>query len=115
MIDGKILIEKLLRYAVKHMYMNPRDVIYFRNLLLREFKIDEPTEDAGDLAFVDALDVPDMLVADIESFAIENGLCEEGFENLYSTYIMGILTPVPSEVNRKFLEIKEKQGEENKE
>lgn len=110
MIDGKILIEKLLRYAVKHMYMSPRDVIYFRNILLREFKLDEPCEDAGDLTFIDALDVPDILVKEIEDFAIENKLCEECLENLYSTYIMGILTPAPSEVNRKFLEIKEKQG-----
>ena len=110
MIDGKILIEKLLKYAVKHMYMNTRDVIYFRNILLREFKLDEPCEDAGDLTFIDSLDVPDMLVKELEEFALENKLCEECFENLYSTYIMGILTPAPSEVNRKFREIKEKQG-----
>lgn len=110
MVDGKILIEKLLRYAVKHMYLSPRDVTYFRNLLLREFKLDEPTENAGDLTFIDSLDVPDMLVLEVERYGVENKLCEEGLENLYSTYIFGILTPAPSEVNRRFLEIKRNEG-----
>ena len=110
MIDGKILVEKLLRYAGKHLYLNKRDEIYFRNLLLREFKLDEPCEDAGDLTFIDALDVPDMLVQEIEKLAIESGLCEEGYENLYSTYIMGILSPKPSEVNATFMQIKETEG-----
>ncbi len=110
MVDGKLLVEKLLRYANKHMYLNSRDIIYFRNILLREFKLDEPIEETGDLTYIDTLDVPDVLVYETERFAIENGLCEEGLENLYSTYIMGILSPVPSEVNRRFLEIKQEQG-----
>ena len=110
MVDGKILVEKLLKYSEKFLSMSKRDEIYFRNILLREFKLDEPAEDAGDLSFIDALDVPDVLIAEIEAFALENGLCEEGLANLYSTYIMGILTPVPSEVNRRFLEIKQKEG-----
>lgn len=110
MVDGKILIEKLLRYANKHLHLSSRDVIYFRNLLLREFKLDEPCEDAGDLTFIDSLDVPDMLVAEVEKLALEKGLCEEGYENLYSTYIMGFLSPKPSEVNATFLKLKETQG-----
>ena len=112
MVDGKILVEKLLRYAVKHIYLNPRDVIYFRNLLLREFKLDEPLEDEIDLSFIDSLDVPDVIVQELETFATENALCEEGEENLYSTYIMGLLSPLPSEVNKTFKEIKETQGVE---
>ena len=74
MIDGKILTEKLLKYAVKFLHLNERDVIYMRNLLLREFKLDEPTEDAGDLSFIDTLDVPDLIVNELEDFAMENGL-----------------------------------------
>ena len=110
MIDGKILVEKLLKYSKRFLHLNPRDEIYTRNLLLREFKLDEPIEKEVDLAFIDTLDVPDLLVNEIEKYAIENNLCEEGYENLYSTYIMGILTPLPSKVNEDFLAIKEKQG-----
>ncbi|MBQ3219134.1 MAG: UDP-glucose--hexose-1-phosphate uridylyltransferase [Clostridia bacterium] len=113
MVDGKILIEKLLRYAETFLHLSKRDEIYMRNLLLREFKLDEPIEDAGDLSFVEQLDVPDILVMDIEKYAIENGLIEQGKENHYSTYIMGILSPLPSKVNETFMRIKEQEGIES--
>ncbi len=109
-MDGKVLTEKLIRYAVKFLHLNKRDEIYFRNLLLREFKLDQPTTDCEDLSYIDGLDVPDTLVSEIEEYARENKLCEEGFENLYSTYIMGLLSPLPSQVNQTFLDIKEKKG-----
>ncbi|MBE5749418.1 MAG: UDP-glucose--hexose-1-phosphate uridylyltransferase [Clostridiales bacterium] len=110
MVDGKILVEKLLRYAEKFLHLSKRDEIYFRNILLREFKLDEPTEENIDLSFIDTLDVPDVIVNELETFALASGLIEKGYENLYSTYIFGILSPLPSEVNRAFNEIKEKDG-----
>ena len=113
MVDGKILIEKLLRYAKNFLHLNARDEIYMRNLLLREFKLDEPIEDAGDLSFIDELDVPDTLVSEIETYAVENGIIEQGKENLYSTYVMGILSPLPSKVNQTFMELKENEGIES--
>ena len=110
MIDGKLLVEKLLRYAKAFLHLNPRDEIYFRNLLLREFKLDEPCQDAGDLTYIDALDVPDIIVSELEEYAVANGFATQGLENLYSTYIFGLLSPLPSEVNKTFMEIKNTQG-----
>lgn len=111
MTKGKILIEKLLRYATKFLHLEQRDVIYMRNLLLREFKIDEPIEDAGDLSFIDTLDVPDVIVSELEDYAMEKGFITEDYQrNLYSTYIMGLLSPLPSKVNQTFYKIKEEQG-----
>jgi len=110
MIDGKILVEKLLRYAKKFLHLNPRDEIYTRNILLREFKLDEPCLSAPDLSFIDELDVPDVIVSELEQFALDCGLAEKGLENLYSTYVMGILSPLPSTVNATFRAIKEKEG-----
>ena len=110
MIDGKVLVEKLLYYAECFLHLSKRDEIYMRNLLLREFKLDEPTDEILDLSFIKDLDVPDLLVGDLEQFAIENNLTTEIEKNLYSTYIFGLLSPLPSEVNRKFLEIKESEG-----
>ena len=107
MIDGKLLVEKLLRYAKKFLHLNPRDEIYFRNLLLREFKLDEPCQDAGDLSFIDGLDVPDVIVNELEEFAVANGFAIKGLENLYSTYIFGLLSPLPSQVNQTFMQIKQ--------
>lgn len=110
MVDGKILTEKLLKYAVKFLHLNERDVIYMRNILLREFKLDGPCDDYGDLSFIDTLTVPDVLVSELEEFALEQGLAEEHTLNLYSTYIMGILSPLPSKVNEEFVKIKKECG-----
>lgn len=112
MVDGKLLTEKLLRYAKAFLYLNPRDEIYFRNLLLREFGETSPlkAENTPDLSYIDSLDVPDELVFDIEQLAKEQGKTPEGLENLYSTYIFGLLSPLPSKVNETFARIKAEKG-----
>ncbi|MBQ9485897.1 MAG: galactose-1-phosphate uridylyltransferase, partial [Clostridia bacterium] len=110
MTDGKILTEKLLRYAKNFLHLNPRDEIYFRNLLLREFSLTEPCEDAGDLSYIDVLDVPDEIVAETEAYAVENGLTTEAEKGLYSGYIMGLLSPLPSKVNEDFNAVKTEKG-----
>ena len=99
MIDGKILVEKLLKYAKTFLYLNARDEIYFRNILLREFNLDEPCENVPDLSYIENLTVTDEIVKEVEDFAKENNMIGDGEENLYSTYIMGILSPLPSEVS----------------
>ncbi len=110
MIDGKLLVEKLLRYAKKFLHLNERDEIYFRNLLLREFKLLEPLETCPDLSYIEELSVPDEIVKEVEEYGKENGLFDEGEDNLYSTYIMGILSPLPSAVNGEFMRIKKEES-----
>ena len=110
MIDGKLLAEKLIKYASCFFDLKKRDEIYFKNLLLREFKLEDAYTGELDLGYIEEFYVPDMLTAEIEQYARENNLIEEGLENLYSTYIFGLLTPIPSEVNRKFNEIRKTQG-----
>ena len=110
MVDGKILVEKLIRYAKTFLHLKERDEIYVKNNLLREFKLDSPTQAALDLSAIETLTVPDILVEEIETYAKENNLCEEGYEELYSTYIMGLITPYPSVVTDEFRAIKAKKG-----
>lgn len=110
MVNGKVLVEKLLVYAETFLSLNKRDEIYFRNLLLREFKLSEPEENVGDLSFIKAYDVPDELVREIAEYAIENSVVDEGEESRYCTYIMGLLSPLPSKVNETFSKIKENDG-----
>ena len=110
MIDGKVLVEKLIAYASAHLDLKERDEFYIRNLLLREFKLTEPNTENLDLEFVKNYDVPDELVKQIEIYALENGIVEEGYENLYSTYVFGMLSPLPSQVNKAFNAIKAKKG-----
>ena len=114
MIDGKVLIEKLLVYANENLDLKERDQFYIRNVLLREFRLTEPTTEKLDLEFVRKYEVPDELTKQIETYALENGIIEEGYENLYSTYIFGLITPMPSSVNKAFNAIKAKKGAKKK-
>lgn len=110
MVDGKILVEKLLTYAETFLSLNKRDEIYFRNLLLREFKLSEPAENVGDLSYVKQYDVPDELVREVAEYALDNRIVNAGEEGRYCTYIMGLLSPLPSKVNETFAKIKETEG-----
>lgn len=108
MTDGKILIEKLLLYAKTFLGLPALDEIYLRNVLLREFKLDSPAKDAGDISYVKDLELPDELIEEIKAYAAENGIAEEGTEaDLFACYIFGVLTPRPSEVNRTFKSLME--------
>ena len=95
--------------------MEQLDEVYFRNLLLREFKLDEPCYDAGDLSYIESYNRPDEIVNEIETYAIENNLTDDVHKGLYSTYIMGIISPNPSVVNKTFNQIKQTEGIEKAE
>ena len=103
MIDGKILIEKLLLYARTFLSLPELDVIYLRNTLLGIFKLSAPCKKVKDIEFVTELTVPDVLIEEIKTYAIENSLALDDMEaDLFACYIMGILSPRPSDVNRTF-------------
>ncbi len=110
MTDGKLLVEKLLVYAKEFLHLEDLDVIYKRNLLLREFGLESPAEDAGNLDYIKDYTVPDELVKEVENYAEENNLAKDGLLNLYSTYIFGMLSPLPSKVNETFFKIRESEG-----
>ena len=110
MIDGKVLVEKLLRYARTHLHLNARDEIYMRNYLLREFNLNAPCKEKLQLSYIDELSVPDTIVEELESFAMDSGLTDEAHKNLYSTFILGVLSPLPSVVNQTFRDIKKDEG-----
>ena len=101
----KILIEELLCYAEKYLDLPKCDEIYFRNLLLTQFKINEPYTEKINKKIVEELLVPDRLIDTIKSVSIKNGLCQVGDENKFANYILGLLTPTPSQVNEKFYKL----------
>ncbi len=110
MIDGKLLVEKLVRYAKAHLGLNDLDVIYKRNELLKAFGLDSAYTGDEDISYVDNLTVPDELVAETETYGEENNLLKDGLKNLFSTYVFGILTPLPSVVNETFYKIRKEEG-----
>lgn len=109
MTDGKLLVEKLIEYAKLHLHLVNSDEIYVRNLLLRELRLPCPYEGA-DVEGVAEMAVPDELVAELESYAVEKGLCKEEERELYSTHIFGLLTPLPSVINAEFFRLRAERG-----
>ena len=112
MVNGKILVEKLIKYAQTFLHLKERDVIYFKNLLLREFKLPAPYGEKLDLTEIENLTVPDTLVKEIEDYALENNLADEFSLNRYSTYVLGLLSPLPSKVNEEFNRLRDEFGAE---
>lgn len=110
MIDGKILAEELLAYAEAHLSLDPLDKPYLRNRLLATLQIDAAAEPAPDTAWVAGLAVPDELIAKLRAYAEENRLCEEGYEAIFSTEVMGLITPPPSRINALYREIAGTRG-----
>ena len=110
MIDGKLLVEELIKYANVFLHLDKRDNAYFRNLLLREFNVSAPLTEIPDLSYIENLEVPDVLTEKIEAYARSEGLTEEGLENIFSTRIFGILSPLPSEVNEEFNRKRKTEG-----
>ncbi|HEY8389917.1 MAG TPA: UDP-glucose--hexose-1-phosphate uridylyltransferase [Clostridia bacterium] len=109
-MDGFLLTEKLLRYAKKHLHLDEFDEVYTRNVLLSELKLSKPCEQNADLSSIDSMDVPDELWQELKEYAIENNLADDDTADIFCANIFGLLTPVPSEINREFHIIKEKSG-----
>lgn len=109
-MDGKLLVEKLLVYARAHLFLSECDEIYMRNVLLSEFGFTEPYEGKAELSGIAEADVPDDLAGELKAFALEAGLCDESGAERYIADIFGLLSPLPSQINRAFVEIREKRG-----
>ena len=111
MLDGKLLIEKLISYGKAFLYLNKLDEIYIRNTLLQEFKLSSPIDNAPNLDFIKEMTVPDVLFNEIKDYARERSIAEDDTRaELFASYIMGILTPKPSEINQNFKTLKERMG-----
>ena len=111
-MDGKILAEELLAYAVAHLSPDPLDIPYLRNRILAILKLDGATGTPVDTAWVKELSVPDALTEKVRAYALAEGLCEEGYEAIFATEVMGILTPPPSAINATFARIAREEGYE---
>ena len=109
-MNGKLLVEKLLAYAKAHLCLRAEDEVYMRNVLLSQFGFTEPCEGKTDVSAAVSADVPDALAEELKAFALEKGLCAEDFAERYVADVFGMLSPLPSEINRTFGEIKAERG-----
>lgn len=94
-------INALAEYAIKSNLIEPEDKVYTINQLCMNLSIDayEEEEIKGDYT------LEEILAACLD-YAVEKGLCEDSvvYRDLFDTRLMGVLTPRPSEVIKKFNE-----------
>ena len=100
------LIDELISYGICNGLVEPVDEVYMVNRLLELFKLNEyqkPLKKGNIRPLHEILE-------DIVAYAIKEGILEEDTitaKDLFDTKIMGILTPLPSYVQKTFNELYE--------
>ncbi|MBO5852914.1 MAG: UDP-glucose--hexose-1-phosphate uridylyltransferase [Clostridia bacterium] len=95
-------IAKLVKYGLSHSLFEQDDKIYITNQLLEALNLDSYTEPEN----VEDAELEDIL-NELLNYAVRVGIIEDSivYRDLFDTKLMGILTPRPSEVRRKFFEL----------
>ena len=98
MIDGSI--EKLVNYALAQGLIEECDRVWAENALLNALGLDsftrpETTEEHAEL---------EPILAELIAYGVEHGLLDDSIteKDLFDSRLMGLLTPRPSEVIRRF-------------
>ena len=97
-------IKSLVTYAIKNNLIEKADEIWAINSICQALELDAFEDCESQDAQLEEI------LKTILDYAVENGLCEDGivYRDLFDTKLMGILTPRPSEVIKKFNSLYEK-------
>ena len=98
-------ITELVNYGITNGLIDELDRVYTTNKLIELFGLDE---------YIEPSDVPQnrdlhLILEDMMDWALKNGIMESDTnaqKDLFDTKVMGLLTPPPSEVVRKFNELR---------
>lgn len=108
MKDLGLIIEELIEYGKVHLGLLKLDAIYARNALLKLLEVSHPFDGEIDNEFIKNLEVPDVILDEVREHLVEKNIPNP---DLVLVEIMGILTPTPSFVGHKVLELeKEEKG-----
>jgi UDPglucose--hexose-1-phosphate uridylyltransferase len=95
-------IANLVYYAQKHLHLDSEDALFYGNILLKIFRRERPYEGELDTASLDSLAVPDSVIEPLDRYLQKSLGYEEGAAHREIAYIMGLLSPLPSQVNTAF-------------
>ena len=90
-------VESLLYYAQAHLLLDDLDVIWARNLILDELKLNDYVQYEVDYDAIEALDRPDTV-----NYAVENGIITEDKREYFAGKLMNIICKRPGEVTDIF-------------
>lgn len=93
-------IKKLVTYGLETQLLEDSDKVYVTNRLLEALGLESYEEPAEEYRDIDL----ESTLCEILDYACEKGLCENSvvYRDLFDTRLMGLLTPRPSEVDKKF-------------
>lgn len=86
-------VERLIEYALNHLYLPEYDCFYARNQLLDALSLKEPTQNA----YKPIADIYEVLDA-LTSYAVRKGIIREEDKPLFETKLIGYVMPSPSAV-----------------
>lgn len=97
-------IKSLVKYASDNEMIEKEDEIWAINRICEALKIDSFEESEAKESDLE------KILAVILDYAVKNGLCEDSvvYRDLFDTKIMGLITPRPSDVIKKFKSLYEK-------
>ncbi len=93
-------IAQLVEYALEKQLIEPEDIVYTINSLLEALKLDDFVMPA----YCQKLSL-EQILSDICDYAYEKGIIESDsvvYRDLFDTKLMGLLTPMPREVIKRF-------------
>ena len=101
-------IKSLVKYAIDNEMIEKEDEIWAINRICEALKIDSFEESEAKESDLK------KILAVILDYAVKNGLCEDSvvYRDLFDTKIMGLITPRPSDVIKKFKSLYEKSPKE---
>ncbi len=97
-------IERLVNYGIKKQLIDELDMMYTRNLLLDLLKVEGAEET---IIVNENLETCTEILENIAAYAVEQGFIENNMTeiDLFTTKVMSILTPRPSEVIKEFFKL----------
>lgn len=99
-----IAISELMLYAEEKLSLDADNKIYVKNLLLAELKVTEPYGEVSSHRPIQ------QILDELTDYAVAEGLTNEQDKLLFETKIMGIVTPMPSDVIKKFDDLAADKG-----
>ena len=101
------VINSLIEYASIHLGLEGLDEVYAKNLILGELELDYPSEKSYfTREELEKMPVPDFFFNEIKNYLIKEKNFNDKSAELKATLILGLVTPSPSQVVKKFGEIK---------
>ena len=101
-------IKKLVTYGLETGLIKAEDRVWAVNRIIEALGLDSYEEPAEEFIDIDL----EQTLSELLDYACEKGLCENSiaYRDLFDTKLMGLLTPRPSEVSKRFAELYSGEG-----